>query len=514
MSEPVQLGEPIDLRDVERVALGAPVALGDGARGRVRAAREVIERAVAAGTTMYGVTTGFGALADTRIDPSQASALQHGIVTSHATAVGPDLSRAEARAMLLLRAHMLALGYSGVRVEIVERMVDMLNRDLIPAVPERGSLGASGDLAPLACLALPLIGRGRILTADGAEPAGDALRRAGLAPLELQAKEGLALVNGTQGMLAIGVLALARAERLLRAADVIAAMTIEASLGTDAPFDERLHALRPHPGQTASAANLRLLLQGSPIRESHRDSPHLVQDAYSLRCTPQVHGASRDTVRHVASVLGIEVNAVSDNPIVLVGLDGEDDEVRTGGNFHGMPVAVALDALALSLVSVGSISDRRLYRLLDVKQSNGLPPFLVPESGLNSGFMLIQYTGASLVSESKSLAHPASVDSIPSSAGQEDHVSMGMTAARHARAVVANAEIVLALEALGAAQALDLRAPLEAGPAARAVHDAIRERVPFVEHDREFGADIDAAVELVRSDALAAAAEAAVGPLA
>jgi histidine ammonia-lyase len=504
MTQPVALGEPLTLDDVERVALGAPVALGDGARGRIRASRDVIERAVAEGATVYGVTTGFGALADTRIDPSQAATLQRGIVTSHATAVGPDLSRAEARAMLALRAHVLALGHSGVRVEVVERMVEMLNHDLIPAVPEQGSLGASGDLAPLACLALPLLGLGRLLTDDGAEPAAGALSRAGLDPLELGAKEGLALVNGTQGMLAVGVMALARAERLLRTADVVAAMTIEASLGTDAAFDERLHALRPHPGQAASAANLRRLLRDSAIRESHRDSPHLVQDAYSLRCTPQVHGASRDTAAHVARVLGIEVNAVSDNPIVW-----DDGDVRSGGNFHGMPVAVALDALALSLVSLASISDRRLYRLLDATRSNGLPPFLVPESGLNSGFMLVQYTAASLVSECKTLAHPASVDSIPSSAGQEDHVSMGMTAARHARAIVDNAEIVVALEALGAAQALDLRAPLEAGPATRAVQDAIRARVPFVEHDRELGPDIAAAVELVRDGALIAAA----GPL-
>jgi histidine ammonia-lyase len=510
MSEAVHLGEPITLADVERVALGASVALGDGARGRIRASRDVIERAVAAGTTMYGVTTGFGALADTAIDPADATRLQRGIVTSHATAVGPDLSRVEARAMLLLRAHVLALGHSGVRVEIVERMVDMLNRDVIPAVPEQGSLGASGDLAPLACLALPLIGLGRVLTADGTEPSSKALDRAELSPLELASKEGLALVNGTQGMLAIGIIALARAQRLLRTADVVAAMTIEASLGTDAAFDERLHALRPHPGQTASAANLRSLLAGSPIRESHRESTHLVQDAYSLRCSPQVHGACRDTARHVGDVLAIEANAVSDNPIVLL---GEEPEVRSGGNFHGMPVAVALDALALSLVSVASISDRRLYRLLDAKQSNGLPPFLVPESGLNSGFMLIQYTAASLVSESKSLAHPASVDSIPSSAGQEDHVSMGMTSARHARGVVDNAEVVLALEALGAAQALDLRAPLQAGPATRAVHDAIRERVGFVEHDREFGADIGAAVSLVRAGTLIDAAASIVGDL-
>jgi histidine ammonia-lyase len=508
--EPVQLGEPLSLADVERVALGAPVALGDGARGRIGAARDVITRAVASGATIYGVTTGFGALADTRIDPADASALQHGIVTSHATAVGPHLSRPEARAMLLLRAHVLALGYSGVRVDIVERMVEMLNRDIVPAVPEQGSLGASGDLAPLACLALPLLGRGRVLTDAGAEPAADALGRAGLPPLTLEAKEGLALVNGTQGMLAIGILALARAATLVRTADVVAAMSIEALLGTDAPFDERLQRLRPHPGQTASAANLRRLLAGSPIRESHRDSPHLVQDAYSLRCTPQVHGASRDTVAHAADVLAIEANAVSDNPIVLP----DDDEVRSGGNFHGMPIAVALDALALSLVSVASISDRRLYRLLDPKRSNGLPPFLVPASGLNSGFMLIQYTAASLVSESKSIAHPASVDSIPSSAGQEDHVSMGMTSARHARGVVANAEVVLGLEALAAAQALDLRAPLGPGPATKAAHDALRAQVPFVEHDREFGDDIAAAVALVRDGSLATAAAAAIGDLA
>ncbi len=511
MDAPVALGEPLTLGDVVRVAHGAPVALGDGARTRVGAARGVIERAVAEGTTVYGVTTGFGALADTRIDPAAASALQHGIVASHATAVGPLLSRAEARAMLLLRAHVLALGHSGVRASVIERMVEMLERDIVPAVPEQGSLGASGDLAPLACLALPLIGGGRVLTDTGSEPAADVLARAGLEPLVLEAKEGLALVNGTQGMLAVGILALERASALLRTADVVAAMSIEGLLGTDAAFDERLQALRPHPGQVASAANLRRLLAGSSILDSHRDSPHLVQDAYSLRCTPQVHGASRDTAAHVAGVLSIEANAVSDNPIVLP----DDGEVVSGGNFHGMPVAVALDALALSLVSVASVSDRRLYRLLDPKRSNGLPPFLVAESGLNSGFMLVQYTAASLVSESKSLAHPASVDSIPSSAGQEDHVSMGMTAARHARAIVTNAETVLALEMLGAAQALDLRAPLAPGPATAAAHAAVRERVAFLERDREFAPDIEAALDLVRTEALpfAAAAASGGGPL-
>src|SRR5436190_2040980 len=331
---PVSVGEPRTLEDVVAVARGAHVTFAGPARERVRAAREVVDRAVAGGRTMYGVTTGFGALADTRVAPEQTSALQHGIVTSHATAVGRPLSREEARAMLVLRAHVLALGHSGVRAEVIELMVEMLNRDVVPAVPEQGSLGASGDLAPLAGLALPLIGLGRLLTSDGStEPGADGLGRAGLRPLELQAKEGLALVNGTQGMVAIGTLALIRSEQLARAADVIAAMTIEASLGTDAPFDERLQRLRPHPGQAASATNLRALLDASPIRESHRTSAHLVQDAYSLRCAPQVHGATRDTCRHVREVLSIETNSVSDNPIVLV----EDDDVQSGGNFHGTP---------------------------------------------------------------------------------------------------------------------------------------------------------------------------------
>jgi histidine ammonia-lyase len=340
------------------------------------------------------------------------------------------------------------------------------------------------------------------------EPAGVAMARAGLTTLTLEAKEGLSLVNGTQGMLAIGIITTERAATLARTADVVAAMTIEASLGTDRPFDERLQALRPHPGQTASASNLRRLLANSPVLASHRDSPHLVQDAYSLRCAPQVHGATRDALAYAGQVLSIEVNSVSDNPIVLPG-----GEVLAGGNFHGQPVAVALDSVATALVSLASISERRLYRLLDEHLSNGLPPFLVHGAGLNSGFMLVQYTAASLVSECKSLAHPASVDSIPSSAGQEDHVSMGMTSARHAREIAGNAETVIALEALASAQALDLRAPLGPGPATRAVHDAIRRRVRFFDADREFGPDIAGAVDLVRGGGLVEAAEAVVGPL-
>jgi len=495
---PIRVGESLSLEDVVAVARGADVEFGSDATRRMEAARDVVERAVAANRTVYGVTTGFGSLANERIEPVQADALQVGIVRSHATAVGRPLSREEARAMLLLRAHVLALGHSGVRPLVVERMVEMLNQDLIPVVPEQGSLGASGDLAPLANLALPLLGRGELLTGDGPTPAGPALRAAGLEPLDLRAKEGLALVNGTQGMLAIGILALDRAERLVRTADVTAAMSIEAALGSDAVFDERLTALRPHAGVVESASNIRRLLEGSPIVASHRDSTHLVQDAYSLRCTPQVNGATREVLRFVRGVLEVEANAVSDNPIVFP----DDDEVLSGGNFHGQPVAVALDALATAVVPLASIAERRLYRLLDPTRNNGLPAFLVAESGLNSGFMLVQYTAASLVSECKTLAHPASVDSIGSSAGQEDHVSMGMTAARHAREVVSNAEVVIALEALLGAQALDLRAPLEPGVATRAAHDAIRNVVPFLDADRELGPDIAASCEVVRDGTL------------
>ena len=480
---PVRIGEPLALEDV--------VAVADG-------------------ETVYGVTTGFGSLANVAIDPADAARLQESIVRSHATAVGPLLSREEARAMLLLRAHGLALGRSGVRPEIVERMLAFLAADLVPAVPQQGSLGASGDLAPLAALALPLLGQGAFLAGDGGTiPAAEALAGAGIPPLRLAAKEGLSLVNGTEGMLAVGVPAAIRLTALARAADVVAAMTIEAALGSDRPFDARLHALRPHPGQVASAANLRRLLAGSGIVASHHDSPHLLQDAYSLRCAPQVHGATRDALAYARAVLEVEVNAVADNPVVFA----EDGDVVSGGNFHGAPVATALDALGIAAVPLASISERRLYRLLDPSTSNGLPAFLVREPGLNSGFMLAQYTAASLVSECKVLAHPASVDSIPSSAGQEDHVSMGMTSARTLREIVTNAEVVVAFEALAAAQALDLRAPLAPAAATGAARDAIRSEVGFLEVDRELRPDLDAIVAMVRSGALVAAAERAVGSL-
>jgi histidine ammonia-lyase len=510
LAVPVRIGEPLRLGDVVAVARGEVVELAREAAGRIDAARELVAAKAAGGETVYGVTTGFGSLADVRIAPEATAELQHSILRSHATSVGPPLAHDEARAMLLLRAHVLALGRSGVRREVVERMIELLNRDLIPVVPERGSLGASGDLAPLAALALPLIGGGSLEVGGRAVPAVEALRDAGLEPLELVEKEGLALVNGTQGMMAVGILAAERLRETCRAADVAAAMSVEAALGTDRAFDDRLQALRPHPGQAASAANLRRLLAGSAIIASHRESHHLVQDAYSLRCAPQVHGATRDVLAYAAGVLEVEASSISDNPIVLA----EEGEVLSGGNFHGQPVAVALDAMALATVGTASIAERRLYRLLDPAASHGLPPFLVRESGVNSGFMLAQYTAASLVSECKSLAHPASVDSIPSSAGQEDHVSMGMTAARHAREVVEAAEVVVAIEALAAAQALDLRAPLEPAAGTGAARDAIRAAVPFLERDRELGPDIERAVRLVRDGGLVAAVEDAIGELA
>jgi histidine ammonia-lyase len=476
----VLIGGSLSANDVQAAARGEPVALAPGSRERMDAARAVVDRQLAAGATVYGVTTGFGALANVHLTPEQARELQHGLLRSHAVAVGDPLSEWEVRAMLVLRAHVLALGHSGVRPVVVDRLLEFLDRGLLPVVPQQGSLGASGDLAPLAHLALPLIGEGEVSFEGERMPAADALARMGMKPLELEAKDGLALINGTQAMLAVGLLASARSRALAKAADVAAAMTVEGILGTDRAFDDRLQRLRPHPGQAASAANLRTLLAGSEIVASHRESEHLVQDAYSLRCAPQVHGAMRDVVDFSEGVLEREIGSVTDNPIVLP----DDDEIVSGGNFHGQPVSVAMDALAASIVGVASISERRLYRLLDANTNNGLAPFLVPSSGLNSGFMLVQYTAASLVSECKTLAHPASVDSIPSSAGQEDHVSMGVTAARHARDIVANAEVVIALEALAAAQALDLRAPLRPAEGTRAAHDVIREVVPVLSQDR------------------------------
>ena len=493
-------GRDLTIDNVIEVARGRrQVKLHADAAARMRASRSVIERLVDEGATVYGVTTGFGDLADVRIEPSQTADLQRNLVRSHAAGVGEPLPDEVVRAMLLLRASALAVGLSGVRVEIVELLVDMLNAAIHPLVPSRGSLGASGDLAPLAHIAMVLIGEGEA-TVDGAGPGPglQALDRAGLRPVTLAAKEGLALLNGTQLMAGIGTLAHHDALRLAFSADVIGAMSLEAMLGTASAFAEELVAARPHPGQVASARHLRALLADSEIGSSHAASDHRVQDAYSLRCMPQVHGAARDVLAELSRVLDVEINAATDNPLVLA-----SGEVISGGNFHGEPLALALDYATMAVAELASISERRTARLVDAHLS-GLPAFLAERPGVESGLMIAHYTAAALVNELQTLAHPSSVDTIPTSANQEDHVSMGATSALHLRAAIDRAEHVLAIEALCAAQGLDFRAPLKPGPGVGAAHAMVRGRVPHLETDRSPAPDIAAVRELVHAGDLLA----------
>jgi histidine ammonia-lyase len=503
-----------DLRPegVERVARQDATALLDpAARERMVASRAVIERLVATGEPVYGVTTGFGDLATRRIEPADARRLQENLLVSHAVGIGPPHDRETVRAMLLARANTLARGQSGCRPELVERLLDFLRLGLHPVVPEQGSVGASGDLAPLAHLALPLIGRGHVEVHGEQLPGSQALARVGLEPLSLEAKEGLALLNGTQQMTAVGALALVDAERLLRTASVAAAMSTEALLGTDVAFAAVYHAARPHPGQQHVAAQMRHLLRGSQLQRSHHAEPHKVQDPYSIRCVPQVHGATLDALQYTRAVLTIELNSATDNPLVFPeGSDADPEAVATGGgmvvsggNFHGQPVALAMDFAKLGIAELGSISERRIALLIDGRLS-GLPPFLVADPGLNSGLMLLQYAAAALVSENKVLVHPASADSIPTSANQEDHVSMGSIAARHARDVLRNVERVIAVELLCGAQGLDFRIAdgSHAGDGVAEAHRRLRARVPHLATDRDPGPDIAAALELVRSGAL------------
>ncbi len=488
-------GRDLTIDNVIEVARGRrPVAIDDAAAARMRASRSVIERLVAEGATVYGVTTGFGDLADVRIEPAETAELQRNLVRSHAAGVGEPLPEEVVRAMLVLRANALAVGLSGVRADIVELLAGMLNASVHPVVPSRGSLGASGDLAPLAHIALVLIGEGEA-TVDGAGPGpgADALGRAGLSPLTLEAKEGLALLNGTQLMCGIGALAHHDALRLAVSADVIGAMSLEAMLGTASAFAEELVAARPHPGQIASASHLRELLADSQIGASHAESLHRVQDAYSLRCMPQVHGAARDALAELERVLHIEINSATDNPLVF-----PSGEVISGGNFHGEPLALALDYATMAVAELASISERRTARLVDAHLS-GLPAFLAERPGVESGLMIAHYTAAALVNELKTLSHPSSVDTIPTSANQEDHVSMGATSALHLRDAVDRAEQVLAIEALCAAQGLDFRAPLRPGSGVAAAHAIIRGRVPHVDADRSPAPDIGAARELIHS---------------
>jgi histidine ammonia-lyase len=482
-------GLSLTLEDFAAVAAGGRrVALSAAARERVLAARAVIERAAAGGEAVYGVNTGFGDLANVRIPVDKLRTLQERLVLSHAAGVGEPLPDPAVRGMLLLRANTLARGHSGVRLEVLEALLALLAHDVLPVVPGRGSVGASGDLAPLAHLALPLLGRGRVRAGGIELPAAEGLRRAGLRPLALEAKEGLALINGTQAMTSLAALGALAARRLVRAADLCGALTTDALRGTDTAFDARLHALRAHPGQLASAANLWALLRGSAIRESHRRNDVRVQDPYSVRCMPQVHGAARDLAADVERKLAIEINAVTDNPLVFP----ETGEVLSGGNFHGEPIAFAADLLAIALAELGAIAERRIEKLTNHAFS-GLPPFLVADAGLNSGFMIAQVTAAALASENKGLAHPASVDSIPTSADKEDHVSMGMGAALKLQVVAQNVERILAIELLAAAQGIDLLRPLTSSPPLEALHADLRERVPAWLEDREMAPDIAAA---------------------
>jgi histidine ammonia-lyase len=506
-SRPILLdGKRMTLEDVEAIADGGACRLSPSARKEVRASRRVVVEAMRSGRQVYGVNTGFGQLAHVGIAPDRLAELQENLVRSHSAGVGAPLPERVVRAILALRANCLVRGHSGIRLETVERMIDFLAKGIHPVVPEQGSVSASGDLAPLAHIALALIGEGEVFHRGRRSSTASALRRARLAPVHLEPKEGLALINGTQVMSAVGALALLRAERLATTADVVGAMSLEALKGSHRAFDARIHRARPHPGQGASARNLLRLLRDSAIERSHADCGK-VQDCYSLRCMPQVHGAARDAFAHVRRVLEIEINSSTDNPMVF-----PEGDLLSGGNFHGQPVSVALDHLGIACCSLGTIAERRIERLLNPALSD-LPPFLSHDAGLHSGFMMAHVTAAALVSENKVLAHPASVDSIPTSAGKEDHVSMGIHAARKAAQIVEHVATVLAIEALCAAQALDFLKPLTPGKGVAAAHAAFRRRVRHLDRDRVLATDIEESRRLLDGPALRVAAERAVGAL-
>jgi histidine ammonia-lyase len=504
-------GDDLRIEDVWAVAFGtAAAALSDEARTKMRAARELVER-VAHGTRehTYGINTGFGRFVSKSIPEEHTEELQLRLLRSHACGVGDPYPAEIVRAAMVLRSNALAKGTSGARIETVELLLECLARGIVPRVPSRGSVGASGDLAPLAHLALPLVGEGEAWFDGQLMPGADALAAARLEPTHLAAKEGLSLINGTQFMAAYGALAVVRARRLSQAADLACALSLEALQGSRTSFLPQIHALRPLRGQAASAANVLRLIEGSAINEAHKWCDK-VQDAYSLRCAPQVHGAARDLLDYVEGTIVVELNAATDNPLVLV----EDELLVSNGNFHGQPLAFALDALAMASSELANISERRVERLVNPNLSDGLPAFLTSDGGLNSGFMIPQYVAASLVSENKSLCHPASVDSIPTSAGQEDHVSMGNASALKAWQVLANSERALAIELLAGAQAVEFLAPLEPGAGVRATHAFVRTLSPRLGDDRPLSSDIEAVAESIRDGSLIAAVEAEVGELA
>ena len=487
-------GQPLSLAEIAGVAFGSgSTRVAVSAHARIHSSRQVVEEIVTKGEVVYGVSTGFGRLSDVHVPADELRQLQLNLVRSHACGIGNPLSAPEVRAMILLRANVLALGLSGIRLEVIELLCELNNRGVVPVIPEKGSVGASGDLAPLAHLSLTLIGEGEAFYKGERMPSNEALEKAGLKPVALEAKEGLALLNGTQAMHAVGGLALFRAQRLARIADIAGAMTLEALKGTPTAFDARIHQARPHPGQQAVAKHLLHLLRESEIRQSHLANDPRVQDAYSLRCMPQVHGAVRGALDHCEKVLEIESASATDNPLVF-----ENGDVLSGGNFHGAPLALALDYAAIAVTDLMSISERRTDRLVNPDLSEGLPPFLSPHAGTHSGFMILHVAAVALLNEAKVLAHPASIDNLPTSGGKEDHVSMGMTSALKLRTIVENAEHLLAIELLAAAEGLEFRRPLKGGVGVEQAYERVRKLSPAVEADRSLSSDIAQVAAAIR----------------
>lgn len=515
MNDTFYLGdEELNIGLVELVARGElDVALSEKRYQLLAKQRERVELRLSPNAApAYGINTGFGALAETRVSSKDLNQLQTNLIRSHCTGTGKPFSTLITRAIMLLRAQVLAKPTSGARPQVTALLASMLNAKIHPIIPQKGSVGASGDLAPLAHLALALIGEGKVSTADGLKEAITALRSHGLEPIQLEAKEGLALINGTQAMTGDFALTLSRARRLLKAADIIGAMSAQALMGSAAPFDERIHHARPQIGQMVSAKNIAKLMVESPMVDSHADCEK-VQDPYCLRCAPQVHGASRDAIMHALTITEIECNSATDNPLLFAGESKDELDILSGGNFHGQPIALVADYCGIALAELANISERRIEQLVNPALSSGLPAFLSANSGLNSGFMIAQVTAASLVSENKILAHPASVDSIPSSANREDHVSMGTIAARKARQILEHVEMVLSIELMCAAQAIDLRRPLQANAGIEAAHKLLRTVVKPLHADRVLQYDMEAACELLQSGQLVQAVEKTMGPL-
>lgn len=481
----IEIGENISLEDVRKVAnKKEKVVIADKVKEAIIKSNILLKDKIEKGAKIYGVSTGFGKLSDVQISASERRELQLNLVRSHSCGLGPYLSEEEARVVMLLRAHTLAKGYSGVRLEVIQLLVDLLNEDIYPVIPSQGSVGASGDLAPLAHLALVLIGEGKVLDEGKEYPANEYLRAKGIEPITLQEKEGISLINGTQVSTAIALIAVLKALQLSQIADIAGAISTDALKCTDKAFDERIISLRPYEGALKTAENLRRLLSGSEIMKSHRDCPR-IQDNYSIRCIPQVHGAIKDALDFIQSILTKEINSISDNPVIF-----PDGEILNGGNFHGEPIAMAMDLLSIAMTQLANISERRIF-LLTADPENVLPPFLIHKAGLNSGFMIAQVAAASLLSENKILSHPASVDSIPTSANKEDYVSMSTIAARKAKTIVENTEKILTIEILAGCQALDFHSPLKSSPAIEEIKKIVRSKVSFLEKDRILSDDIN-----------------------